>query len=90
MTKYIYAFDEGQKSMRDVLGGKGANLSEMKRLGLPVPDGFTITTTACIEYLKQGKSLSTDIKTELIDHLASFSERTGKIFSLILIYYLFL
>ena len=81
MTKYIYAFDEGQKSMRDVLGGKGANLSEMKRLGLPVPDGFTITTTACIEYLKQGKSLSTDIKTELIDHLASFSERTGKIFS---------
>lgn len=48
--------------MRDVLGGKGANLSEMKRLGLPVPDGFTITTTACIEYLKQGKSLSTDIK----------------------------
>ena len=81
MTKYIYAFDEGQKSMRDVLGGKGANLSEMKRLGLPVPDGFTITTTACIEYLKQGKSLSTEIKTELIDHLASFSERTGKIFS---------
>ena len=81
MTKYIYAFDEGQKSMRDLLGGKGANLSEMKRLGLPVPDGFTITTTACIEYLKQGKSLSTEIKTELIDHLASFSERTGKIFS---------
>ena len=53
----------------------------MKRLGLPVPDGFTITTTACIEYLKQGKSLSTDIKTELIDKPASFSERTGKIFS---------
>ena len=80
MTKYIYAFDEGQKSMRDVLGGKGANLSEMKRLGLPVPDGFTITTTACIEYLKQGKSLSTDIKTELIDAWLHF-QRTGKIFS---------
>ena len=61
MTKYIYAFDEGQKSMKDLLGGKGANLSEMKRLGLPVPDGFTITT-ACIEYLRQGKSLSTDVK----------------------------
>ena len=60
MTKYIYAFDEGQKSMKDLLGGKGANLSEMKRLGLPVPDGFTITT--CIEYLRQGKSLSTDVK----------------------------
>lgn len=48
--------------MKDLLGGKGANLSEMKRLGLPVPDGFTITTAACIEYLRQGKSLSTDIK----------------------------
>lgn len=81
MTKYIYAFDEGQKSMKDLLGGKGANLSEMKRLGLPVPDGFTITTAACIEYLRQGKSLSTDVKTQLIDHLADFSERTGKAFS---------
>lgn len=81
MTKYIYAFDEGQKSMKDLLGGKGANLSEMKRLGLPVPDGFTITTAACIEYLRQGKSLSTDIKTQLIDHLVDFSERTGKAFS---------
>ncbi|WP_415425207.1 pyruvate, phosphate dikinase [Staphylococcus borealis] len=81
MTKYIYAFDEGQKSMKDLLGGKGANLSEMKRLGLPVPDGFTITTAACIEYLRQGKSLSTEVKTQLIDHLAAFSERTGKSFS---------
>ncbi|MCQ9903731.1 pyruvate, phosphate dikinase, partial [Staphylococcus aureus] len=81
MTKYIYAFDEGQKSMKDLLGGKGANLSEMKRLGLPVPDGFTITTAACIEYLRQGKSLSTDVKTQLIDHLVDFSERTGKAFS---------
>ena len=88
MTKYIYAFDEGQKSMRDVLGGKGANLSEMKRLGLPVPDGFTITTTACIEYLKQGKSLSTDIKTELT--WLHFQREPEKYSLLILIYYLFL
>ncbi|GGG95529.1 pyruvate, phosphate dikinase [Staphylococcus pragensis] len=81
MTKYIYAFDEGQKSMKDLLGGKGANLSEMKRLGLPVPDGFTITTEACIDYLSQGQSLSTEVKTQLVDHLAAFSERTGKTFS---------
>ena len=90
MTKYIYAFDEGQKSMKDLLGGKGANLSEMKRLGLPVPDGFTITTAACIEYLRQGKSLSTDVKTQLIDHLADFSERLGKHSHQMLTYYLYL
>ena len=55
MTQYIYAFDEGRISMKNLLGGKGANLSEMKRLGLPVPDGFTITTEACIDYLKKVK-----------------------------------
>ncbi|MDU1048649.1 MAG: PEP/pyruvate-binding domain-containing protein, partial [Staphylococcus epidermidis] len=61
MTKYIYAFDEGQRTMKDLLGGKGANLSEMKRLGLPVPDGFTITTEACIEYLRQHAQLPTEV-----------------------------
>ena len=81
MTKLIYAFDEGQKSMKDLLGGKGANLSEMKRLGLPVPDGFTITTEACIDYLKQGERLSDEVKSQLHDHLTAFSNRTGKSFS---------
>lgn len=81
MTKLIYAFDEGQKSMKDLLGGKGANLSEMKRLGLPVPDGFTITTEACIDYLKQGERLSDDVKAQLHKHLTAFSNRTGKSFS---------
>lgn len=81
MTQYIYAFDEGHISMKDLLGGKGANLSEMKRLGLPVPDGFTITTEACIDYLKQNEQLPTEVKTQLIYHLTSFSERTGKSFS---------
>ena len=81
MTQYIYAFDEGRISMKDLLGGKGANLSEMKRLGLPVPDGFTITTEACIDYLKQNEQLPTEVKTQLIHHLTSFSERTGKSFS---------
>lgn len=81
MTQYIYAFDEGRISMKNLLGGKGANLSEMKCLGLPVPDGFTITTEACIDYLKQNEQLPTEVKTQLIHHLTSFSERTGKSFS---------
>ena len=65
MTKYIYAFDEGQKSMKDLLGGKGANLAEMKRLGLPVPDGFTLTTEACIEYLKHGSKVPEVLSEQL-------------------------
>ncbi|PTG20421.1 pyruvate, phosphate dikinase [Staphylococcus chromogenes] len=81
MTKYIYAFDEGQKDMKDLLGGKGANLSEMKRLGLPVPDGFTLTTEACIEYLKQGETLPEGVITQLKEQLMAFSTRTGKAFS---------
>ncbi|MDU9293628.1 pyruvate, phosphate dikinase [Staphylococcus coagulans] len=81
MTKYVYAFDEGQKDMKDLLGGKGANLSEMKRLGLPVPDGFTITTEACIEYLKNGEKLADEVQEQLETQLAAFAERTGKAFS---------
>ncbi len=80
MTQFVYAFNEGNIAMKDLLGGKGANLSEMKRLGLPVPDGFTITTEACITYLKQNEELPTEVKTQLIDHLAAFSKRTGKSF----------
>ena len=60
MTQFVYAFNEGNI---DLLGGKGANLSEMKRLGLPVPDGFTITTEACITYLKQNEELPTSKDT---------------------------
>ena len=81
MEKLIYAFDEGNKTMKDLLGGKGANLSEMKRLGLPVPDGFTITTAACIDYLKQGGQLSDNVTSQLQEHLNAFSNRTGKSFS---------
>ncbi|ARJ51006.1 pyruvate, phosphate dikinase [Staphylococcus lutrae] len=81
MTKYVYAFSEGQKDMKDLLGGKGANLSEMKRLGLPVPDGFTLTTEACIEYLKRGGQLSEAVQTQLKSQLDAFSKRTGKSFS---------
>ncbi|SUM35239.1 pyruvate phosphate dikinase [Staphylococcus gallinarum] len=81
MTQYIYAFDEGQKSMKDLLGGKGANLAEMKRIGLPVPDGFTITTEACIEYLQHGSKLSAELLSELDNQLSAFSKRTYKSFS---------
>lgn len=81
MTKYIYAFDEGNKAMKDLLGGKGANLAEMKRLGLPVPDGFTLTTKACIEYLKQGAHLSDELVGQLHEQLEAFSQRTQKSFS---------
>lgn len=81
MTKYIYAFDEGQKSMKDLLGGKGANLAEMKRLGLPVPDGFTLTTEACIEYLKHGSKVPKALSEQLNSQLAAFSQRTEKSFS---------
>ena len=81
MTKYIYAFDEGNKAMKDLLGGKGANLAEMKRLGLPVPDGFTLTTEACIEYLKQGAHLSDELIGQLHEQLEAFSQRTQKSFS---------
>ena len=81
MSKLVYAFDEGHKDLKDLLGGKGANLSEMKRLGLPVPDGFTITTEACIDYLRRGQSLSDEVKAQLTEQLQAFSERTGKAFS---------
>lgn len=81
MTKLVYAFDEGQKSMKDLLGGKGANLAEMKRLGLPVPDGFTITTQACIEYLEHGCKLSEEVVAQLQTQLDLFSQRTSKSFS---------
>lgn len=64
MVKYVYDFSEGDKSMKDLLGGKGANLAEMTKLGLPVPPGFTITTEACRVYLHDGKapeSLDTEV-----------------------------
>ncbi|MDG0843817.1 pyruvate, phosphate dikinase [Staphylococcus equorum] len=81
MTKYIYAFDEGQKSMKNLLGGKGANLAEMKRLGLPVPDGFTLSTEACIEYLKHGSKVPEALLEQLNSQLEAFSQRTEKSFS---------
>ena len=58
MTKWVYEFAEGNANMRELLGGKGANLAEMTNLGLPIPNGFTVTTEACTDYYNQGKTIS--------------------------------
>jgi len=80
MTKYVYLFQEGNASMKNLLGGKGANLAEMTGLGLPVPRGFTVTTEACIRYYDDGQTISTDINTEILDYLAKLEEKIGKQF----------
>ena len=80
MMKYVYLFQEGNASMRDLLGGKGANLAEMANLGLPVPNGFTITTEACTAYYADGKEMNEEIKTQIFDALKKLEELQGKKF----------
>ena len=80
MTKYVYAFKEGNKDMRNLLGGKGANLAEMTGIGLPVPRGFTVTTEACIKYYDDGEDISQEIKDEILSHLEALENETGKKF----------
>ena len=72
--KYVYLFTEGNADMRELLGGKGANLAEMTRIGLPVPQGFTISTEACTRYYEDGKTIAQDIQAEIYEHLA----KTGR------------
>ena len=76
--KYVYAFSEGNKDMRELLGGKGANLAEMTRIGLPVPRGFTVTTEACLKYYKDNEEISEDIKEEIFKELDNLEKVTGK------------
>ena len=78
MTKYVYAFNEGNKDMRNLLGGKGANLAEMTSIGLPVPRGFTITTEACNKYYEGGEKIGEDVKTQIFEKLAELEKITGK------------
>jgi pyruvate,orthophosphate dikinase len=78
VTRYVYDFSEGSKEMRDLLGGKGANLAEMTSIGLPVPDGFTITTAACLDYLSNDGTWPDGLKEQVADHLAGLEQRTGK------------
>ncbi len=78
--KYVYQFKEGNGKMREILGGKGANLAEMTNLGLPVPQGFTISTEACTKYYEDGKKINDDIKAEIMLHIDKLEALTGKKF----------
>ena len=78
MSKYVYAFEEGKKEMRNLLGGKGANLAEMTNIGMPVPRGFTITTEACTKYYDDGKNISDEIVNEIFTKLDELEKKTGK------------
>ena len=78
--KYVYKFKEGNASMRNLLGGKGANLAEMTNLGLPIPQGFTITTEACTSYYENGKKISKEIEDEILSNLKDLEELQGKKF----------
>ena len=77
-TKRVYDFSEGSRDMRDLLGGKGANVAEMTRLGLPVPKGFTITTRTCMDYLDGGHAFPAGLDDEVSEHLATLEEAVGK------------
>ena len=78
--KYVYLFKEGDASMRNTLGGKGANLAEMTKIGLPVPQGFTISTEACTKYYEDGRRINDDIQAEIMENIAKMEEITGKKF----------
>ena len=78
--KYCYLFTEGNATMRELLGGKGANLAEMTNIGLPVPQGFTITTEACTQYYEDGRTINPDIMAEINEYVGKMEEITGKKF----------
>ena len=79
-TKYVYNFDEGDKSMRSLLGGKGANLAEMTNMGINVPYGFSVTTEACIRYYKEDKKLWDELNAEITEHIKDLEKHNGKTF----------
>ena len=78
--KYVYLFTEGNGKMRELLGGKGANLAEMTNIGLPVPQGFTISTEACTKYYEDGRQINADIQAEIMRYVDKLEEITGKKF----------
>ena len=80
MSKFVYLFSEGNADMRELLGGKGANLAEMTKLGLPVPQGFTVTTEACTQYYEDGKRINESIQNEILENIAKLEEIAGKKF----------
>ena len=80
MAKWVYLFSEGNASMRELLGGKGANLAEMTKLGLPVPQGFTITTDACTQYYEDGRQINDEIMAQINEAIVKMEEVTGPLF----------
>ena len=78
--KYCYLFTEGNAKMRELLGGKGANLAEMTNIGLPVPQGFTITTEACTQYYADGRQINDEITADIFEHVKGLEKITGKTF----------
>ena len=79
-NKYVYLFSEGNANMRELLGGKGANLAEMTNIGLPVPQGFTITTEACTQYYEDGEKINDEIQAQIMEYVGKLEEITGKKF----------
>ncbi len=80
MKKWVYLFKEGNAEMRNLLGGKGANLAEMTNLGLPVPQGFTVTTEACTQYYEDGRQINEEIQGQINEYIGKMEEITGKKF----------
>ena len=80
MAKWVYMFTEGNANMRNLLGGKGANLAEMTNLGLPVPQGFTITTEACTQYYEDGRQINDEIMAQNMEAITKMEGGTGKKF----------
>ncbi|MBQ2712795.1 MAG: pyruvate, phosphate dikinase, partial [Clostridia bacterium] len=79
-VKYVYLFKEGNETMRALLGGKGANLAEMTKIGLPVPYGFTVTTEACNKYYEDGKKLAQEVVDQIFEALKEVEAQAGKKF----------
>ena len=80
MAKWVYMFTEGNADMRNLLGGKGANLAEMTNLGLPVPQGFTVTTEACTQYYEDGRQINDEIMGQIMEAIDKMEGITGKKF----------
>ena len=78
--KFVYSFNEGNKDMRELLGGKGANLAEMTNIGLPVPRGFTVTTEACNNYYTNNENIDDEIVNEIMDYISKLESATNKKF----------
>ena len=78
MAKWVYMFTEGNADMRNLLGGKGANLAEMTNLGLPVPQGFTVTTEACTQYYEDGRQINDEIMGQIMEAIDKMEGITGK------------